>query len=201
MDYLTVKELAELKGCSERYVQQSCKTGKIECIEEINAKNKMKFLIPLSSLSEELQVKYYKQKRTETGIMPEEAESERPAKEPGLKYRSKGSKRAFDSFTAEEREIIRFWIDLLNEWQAERSKRKDKTEFDKIFVAHQKYLNDNINISPDILYRKYSAYKNECYEELIDKRGGWNKGQSKLADNSVIWQSFISLYLDQSVSK
>ncbi len=200
MEYLTVKELAELKGCSERYAQQLCKTGKVECIKEITSKNRIKFLIPVSTLSEELQSKYYKQKRTEAGIMPEKTESEEP-KEPSMKYRSKGVKRSFDSFSAEEREAIGFWIDLLNEWQAERSKRKDKTEFDKIFAAHQKYVNADINISPDILYRKYSAYKNECYEELIDKRGGWNKGKSKLSDDSVIWQSFLSVYLEQSKPK
>ena len=201
MDYLTVKELAELKGCTERYAQQLCKTGKVECIKEITSKNRIKFLIPVSTLSEDLQAKYYKQKRTEAGVIPEKSESEQPVKEPGLKYRSKGTKRAFDSFSAEERETIQFWIDLLNEWQAERSKRKDKTEFDKLFIAHQKYLNADINISPDILYRKYSAYKNECYEELIDKRGGWNKGKSKLVDDSIIWQSFLSVYLEQSDPK
>lgn len=202
MDYLTVKELAELKGCSGSYISRMIRDSKIQYIEKINSSNNQPYYaIPIASLSEELQAKYYKQKRTETGIMPETVESEQPTKKPGLKYRSKGTKRTFDSFTAEEREIIRFWIDLLNEWQAERSKRKDKTEFDKIFVAHQKYINADINISPDILYRKYSAYKNECYEELIDKRGGWNKGKSKLADDSVIWQSFLSLYLDQSEPK
>lgn len=116
-------------------------------------------MIPISALSENLQAKYYKQKRTEAGIMPEKTEFEQPVKEQGLKYHSKGTKRSFDSFSADERELIQFWINLLNEWQAERSKRKDKTEFDKIFAAHQKYLNADINISPDILYRKYSAYK------------------------------------------
>lgn len=202
MDYLTVKELAELKGCSLQHLQKQIKIGKIYAEQKLHPQNnKMCYMIPITSLPEELQAKYYKQKRTETGIMPEKYESEQPVKEPGLKYRSKGSKRAFGSFTADEREIIRFWINLLNEWQSEHSKRKNKTEFDKIFVAHQKYLNADINISPDILYRKYSAYKNECYEELIDKRGGWNKGKSKLADDSVIWKSFLSLYLDQSEPK
>ena len=198
MDYLTVKELAELKGCSLQHLQKQVKIGKIHAEQKLHPQNnKMCYMIPITSLSEELQAKYYKQKRTEAGIMPEKVESEEPVKEPGLKYRSKGTQRSFDSFSAGERETIQFWIDLLNEWQAERSKRKDKTEFDKLFVAHQKYLNANINISPDILYRKYSAYKNECYEELIDKRGGWNKGRSKLADDSIIWQSFLSVYLEQ----
>ncbi len=198
MDYLTVKELAELKGCSERYVKQLCKDSKIQTKQELSCKGRMKYLISVEALPDELQAKYYKQKRTEAGVIPEQTEPEQASEEPKNKYRSKGIKRSFDSFSAEEREVIGFWVDLLNEWQAERSKRKDKTEFDKVFSAHQKYLNAEINISPDILYRKYSAYKNECYEELIDKRGGWNKGKSKLADDSIIWQSFLSLYLDQS---
>lgn len=159
MDYLTVKELSELKGCSERHAKRIIKEGKIQAEMRIDPEIKQeRYMIPVSTLPKDLQAKYYKQKRTETGIMPEKSESEQPAKEPGLKYRSKGSKRAFDSFSAEERETIQFWIDLLNEWQAERSKRKGKTEFDEIFVAHQKYINADINISPDILYRKYPAY-------------------------------------------
>lgn len=201
MDYLTVKELASLKECSGQYIRKQIAVGAINANQVVNEVNgHTSYLIPVSSLSEDLQAKYYKQKRTEAGVMPEEAELE-DSKDKPLKYRSKGTKRAFESFSAEERDKIKFWIDLLNEWQAERSKRKDKTEFDKIFVAHQKYLNTDINISPDILYRKYSAYKNEYYEELIDKRGGWNKGKSKLTDGSVIWQSFLSLYLDQSEPK
>lgn len=199
MEYLTVKNLAELKGCSIQYLKRIIKAGKIHAEMRIDPEIKQeRYMIPVSTLPEDLKSKYYKHKRTEAGIMPEKVESEEPVKEPGLKYRSKGTQRSFDSFTAEERETIRFWINLLDEWQAERSRRKDKTEFDKVFSAHQKYLNAEINISPDILYRKYSAYKNECYEELIDKRGGWNKGKSKLADDSIIWQSFLSLYLDQS---
>ena len=198
MDYLTVKEAAELKGCSEQYMKRIVKDGKIQADMQLNPEtNKMRYMIPVSALPENLQAKWYNQKRTETGILPEMTES-KAAEDSVLKYRSKGKKRVFESFSAEERDTIQFWINLLNEWQAERSKRKNKTEFDKLFSAHQQYLNADINISPDILYRKYAALKNECYEDLIDKRGGWNKGKSKLDDDSVIWQSFLKLYLDES---
>ena len=200
MDYLTVKEVAELKGCSERYIQQKCKQGLIKCTEEISLKNRIRFKIAISALPEDLQAKYYKQKRTETGIKPEKTESGN-ASETALKYGCKGVKKAFQEFSETERETIRLWINLLDEWQAERSKHKDKTEFDKIFVAHQKYINPDIEISPDILYRKYSAYQNECYDDLINKRGGWNKGKSKLDDDSIIWQAFLQLYLDDNEAK
>lgn len=197
MDYLTATEMAELKGCSLQNIQKLLKDGKIQAKQELNCKGKMKYLIPVSTLSEDLQAKYYKRKRTEAGIMPEKIEDENSS-ETAFKYRLKGVSKAFEEFSEVERAEIKLWIDLLNKWQTERSERKDKTEFDKLFVAHQKYINPDTEISTDILYRKYSAYKNECYGDLIDKRGGWNKGKSKLDDDSIIWQNFLSVYLNQS---
>lgn len=196
MDYLTVKEAAKLKGCTEQYMQKICKDGKIQTEQKINCKGRMKYMIPVSTLPEDLQAKYYKQKRTETGILPEKIESE-STPQMAFKYRLKGVKKSFEEFSVTERAIIKFWTDLLREWQAERSRRKDKTEFDKIFVAHQKYINPDIEISTDILYRKYAALQNECYTDLIDRRGGWNRGQSSIDDHIIMWQIFLQLYLDQ----
>ena len=200
MDYLTVTEMAELKGCSLQNIQKLLKDGKIQSEQELNCKGRMKYMIPVSSLPEDLQEKYYRKKRTEAGILPEKTDDKSNEKSV-LKYRSKGIKKAFEEFSDSERTEIKFWTDLLTQWQSERSERKDKTEFDKLFVAHQKYLNPDMEISTDILYRKYSAYKNECYAELVDGRGGWNRGKSKLNDDSIIWQSFLSMYLGQSKPK
>ena len=36
MDYLTVKELAELKGCSERHAKRIVKEGKIQAEMQID---------------------------------------------------------------------------------------------------------------------------------------------------------------------
>ncbi|MDE6779951.1 MAG: hypothetical protein K2J40_00625 [Ruminococcus sp.] len=172
MDYLTVTEMADLKNCSIQYIKRICKEGKIRTELQPHPQNKQPcYMIPVSALPEDLQARYYRQKRTEAGILPEKNDSE-PEEKIALKYRSKGIKRAFEEFSESERTEIKFWTDLLTQWQAERLKRKDKTEFDKLFVAHQKYLNQDLEISTDILYRKYSAYKNECYADLIDKRGG-----------------------------
>lgn len=118
-----------------------------------------------------------------------------------MQQRCKSAEKTFQEFSEAERETIRFWSNLLNRWQAERSERKDKTEFDKLFVAHQKYINPEIEISVAILYRKYAFYKNECYSGMIDKRGGWNRGKSKLDDDSIIWQAFLQLYLDDNEAK
>ena len=59
MEYLTVKEVAELKGCSERYIQNCISKGKLESKSELNAKGKEKYLIPVSALPRELQSRYY----------------------------------------------------------------------------------------------------------------------------------------------
>ncbi|MDE5935922.1 MAG: MerR family transcriptional regulator, partial [Ruminococcus sp.] len=117
------------------------------------------------------------------------------------KQRLKGVSKAFEEFSETERAVIKFWTDLLREWQTERSGRKDKTEFDKIFVAHQKYIHPDIEISTDILYRKYAAMQNERYDDLIDRRGGWNRGQSSIDDHIIMWQIFLQLYLDQRKPK
>ncbi|MDE5619835.1 MAG: hypothetical protein K2I80_04870, partial [Ruminococcus sp.] len=201
MDYLTVKETAELKGCSTQILQRQIKDGKICAEKQLHPQNKQPcYMIPVSALPEELQARYYKQKRSETGVLPEKSDNKNDEKAP-FKYRSKGIKKAFEEFTEAERTEIKFWADLLTQWKSERSERKDKTEFDKLFVAHQKYLNPELEISTDILYRKYSAYKNECYSDLADGRGGWNRGKSKLDDDNVIWQNFLNIYLEQSEPK
>ncbi len=66
MDYLTVKQVAELKKCSERYVQKLVKNGELQAEEKLHPQNNQAcYMIPVSALSENLQAKYYQQKRTE----------------------------------------------------------------------------------------------------------------------------------------
>lgn len=156
MDYLTVAELAELKNCSVQYIKRICKDGKILTELQPHPQNKQPcYMIPISALPEDLQAKYYRKKKTEAGILPEKIESSNAIETP-LKCNCKSVEKTFQEFSEAERETIRFWSNLLNQWQAERSERKDKTEFDKIFVTHQKYINPEIEISVAILYRKYA---------------------------------------------
>lgn len=193
MDYLTVKEVADLKGCSEQYIKKLCKDNKLETIQEKSCKGRMKYLIPVSALSEELQTKYYAKLRKETGLAPELKEKPEP-----LKKRLKGSEKTLEQFSKEEREEIAEWCDILKEWQELRGNYKKKTDFDADFVGKCRIEHPNLQISESILYRKYRAYlENDC-NSLIDKRGGWNRDRSKLDDESIIWQSFLNLYLDQS---
>ncbi len=194
MDYLTVEQVADLKACGVRNIQNLCKENKFTGIkQELNNKGRLKYLIPVSALSEDLQAKYYSKIRKEAGFIPAPAEPSKTVKK-GLKYNLKAIERDFESFSAKEREEIAYWSELLCQWQAERNAHQGvKTEFDKRFAAHQKYINPDIEISPSILYRKLAAYNANCLEGLIDSRGGWNKGKSKLDDNSEIWQIFLQI--------
>ena len=59
--YLTVKELAELKGCTERYIQLQINRGKIKfvCIEgQSTGQGGIQYRIPLSGLDSKLQSRF-----------------------------------------------------------------------------------------------------------------------------------------------
>lgn len=193
MDYLTVKELAELKGCSGQYIRKQIAIGAINADQVVNEANgHTSYLIPVSSLSEELQAKYYKQKRTETGLLPEqESDVVKPAKKPTVPQRS------FEELSADERAEVNLWTEIVREWQGLRNTYKgSKTEFDKLYVGKCQLEHSEIKVSTDILYRKWNAYRNNNIEGLIDKRGAWNKGNCKIP--APVWDFFLYSWLDEN---
>lgn len=191
MDYLTVKETAELKGCSERYMQQICKQGKIECVSEINSKNRIKFMIPVSALPEDLQARYYARLKKDTGLAPElmEGKPEKPTK-------AKKPSRSLEELSADERTKLNFWCELLKEWQSRRSVYRSKTEFDHNFVGECRLKYDDIEISERVLYRKWSAYKDDDYDGILGNRGAWNRGNTTIPE--PVWDDFLWEWLDEN---
>lgn len=187
MDLLTVKEVAELKGCSAQYLRKIIKDGKLEAQEDSDPKNNIKqYLVPVSALPDELQRKYYANIKSDAvPIVPERKE---------VKKKKLIEKKAFDKFSAEEREEITFWCGILKEWQQVRGEYKNATEADPLFVSAMKLKYRNLSISEDILYRKYSYYKEGELGGLLDGRGGWNKGKSTVPQE--IWEGFLYYYLD-----
>ena len=185
MDYLTVKEVAELKGCSGSYISRLINNGKLEHKKEINpANNQEMYTVPISALPEDLQAKYYNKLKADAGF----------ADKTVLKQSSKNVKKAFDEYSKAEREEMAEWIGILREWQEQlRVNYNKKTDFDADFVGKCRIEHSNLHISVDILYRKYAAYKANDYDGLIDKRGGWNRGQSRI--KTEVWHIYASLYL------
>lgn len=200
MDFLTVKEVAELKGCSERYIQNCISKGKLEAIQDVCGQNNcMQYKIPVSALPEPLQKKYYGKLTAEAQLcLPKVKETSQPL----VKHNKNVTKKEFGEFSTDEREQITFWTDLLREWQIRRKEYENFAEGDMVFIAETKrlrraYLAEHgITLSRDILYRKYKAYKDSDLQGLVDGRGGWNKGSSVIP--SEVTECFYALYLSDA---
>ena len=193
MDYLTVKEAAELKGCSERYVKKLCKDGAVQAEVRIHPQNKQPcYMIPVSAFPEPLQAKWYKQKRTEAGLLPEAKEEKSE-----VKVRKTARQRSFEELSADEREEVMLWTDIVKEWQGMRNTYQgSKVEFDKLYVGKCQLEHPDVRISSGILYRKWNAYRSNNIEGLIDKRGAWNKGIGAIP--APVWDAFLWEWLDEN---
>lgn len=186
LELLTVREVAELRGCSEQFLRKEISCGAIAAQATVGEKKRKKYLIPLTALDPGMQRKYY-QSRGEQ--MPE---SLRQRKE----RQRAGPAKPLDAFTAEQRTEIERWITILTDWRAFRAQAKSKVEADKAFLAGAaaRYGSD-VSISKDILYRKWEAYQMEDLEGLVDKRGR-KKGASDVPP--VIKDLFLYTYLDEA---
>lgn len=184
MELLTVKEVSELKGCSVRYIRKCALEGKIKAMQEFNTQNnKPQYMIPISSLPMDLQNKYYSNKKAEAGVTPAL-----------VKTSCNSAKRCFEDLTEEERKEVNFWNKILIEWQVLRAKFEKKTEVDPLFVAKCKLDHPDRDISTDILYRKLKAQKENDFDGIIGKRGGWNKETTAIP--GIVWCGFLWFYLD-----
>ena len=191
MKYLSVKELAEIKNVSERYIKKLCKDGKFEGTkQELNNKGRPKYLIPVSALSEQERAKYWKKIKQEVGVAPEliENNSRTTSEQP-----SKNIRKTLDEFSSIQRETITEWCGICREWQEIRARYKNKTDADKDFVGKCRIEHPELKISIGILYNKYHAYVNNDYEGLLNHSGGWNRGMNCIDER--VWKMYASLYL------
>ena len=197
--YLTTAEVAELKGCSLRYVQQLVHQGKLEHTEKEDAtNNRIEYLVPLTALSKKLQLKWEEQQRRKLGLEPAvKASLKKAEKELNDDFNSRQI--TLSDLSYEQRDEIAFWSGLIQEWLAERERngaKYGKCKVDEMFIGAQKLRYPDLNISADILYRKYKAYKNGDLEALIDHRGGHNKGKTSIPKRA--WDYFLYIYLQEN---
>lgn len=180
MDTLSVAEYADIRGCTPRNIRKQITSGKLKAIETVNIRNRKVFEIPLDQLNPEEQAKFYKNK----GIIKTTKE---------IKHSEK-----LEEMTALEREECAFWERVIKEWQLFRNKEgvTSKAKVDELYVNQLKLQYPNINISTDILYRKYNHLKQGNLKGLIDKRGKAKRGCTKIDEET--WQVFLSFYLDQA---
>ena len=162
MIYLTVAEAAELKGCTERHIQQLALCGNMFTEETQNSNGRKKYLIPISEFSQQEQLRYYKAhgKDIPDELIPKrKPKATRPHKE-------------LEEFSAVQREQIALWIGIIKSWDDYCAKSKlQKVPATEKFVQLQRKVNPDLNISKGILYRKKAALKADDLAGLIDNRG------------------------------
>lgn len=190
MTYLTTAQVAELKGCSLQYVQKCVKDGKIKAsVKENAANNRTEYEIALSDLPEKVQIKWENKQRSELGLEPVPLPG-KPVPKPDPQQLT------LQDLDGGQRRDVGLWCEIIKQWQAARSAKGaelGKCKVDELFCAAVKLHYPEISISPDILYRKYKAYKDGNIYGLVDHRGGHNKGKSDTPQYML--DAFYSLYL------
>lgn len=191
MDYLSVEEYAQLRGCTPRYVNLLISRGKVRA-EVVNGlrggKSGEVYRIPLPCIEPKLLTKYkriQKQKEKEKQNIDTDLQEEKVLK---LDY---------ESISAEDRREIEQWKEILNNWRSFRESETvtDKAEADERYVEFAN-ITYQTNLKVRTLYRKWKAWKEEGEEALIDKRG--RHGNHKKALPDYVWDIFESFYLDQN---
>ena len=190
MEYLSVEEYAKLRGCTPRYVNLLISKGKVKAELFSGLKGGGNggevHRIPLPSIEPKLLTKYRRiQKQKEKQNIDPDLQEEKVLK---LDY---------ESISAEDRQEIERWKEILNNWRSFRESDtvKDKKEADERYVEFAN-ITYQMNLKVRTLYRKWKAWKEEGEEALIDKRG--RHGNHKKALPDYVWDIFENFYLDQN---
>lgn len=179
--YLTIKEAAELKGCSTRYLRQAALSGTVKAKKELNDKNRPQYLIPLSALDTKLQLKYQKSHRLE---LSEQQKTD------GTQSKT------IEELNEQQRNQVNTWLLIIENWQSYRNQYKgSKAEADKAYIALVSEKYPDIKITYDILQRKYNAIRKGDKVALADGRGYTRKGASSIP--ATVWDAFLYYYLDE----
>lgn len=173
--YMSVKEIADLRGCTGQSIRNDIASGLLPA-EVDTSTGRRKYLIPLSALPAELQIKYYRQHEME---IPEELQDEKKAKKPKPPVQH----RPIDEYTAAQRDEIAMWTTIVEDWELYRSKRrKDKARADEEYVEQCRRDHPDIRISIGILRRKAEAVHADNLDGLVEKRGAWRRGKTDCPD-------------------
>lgn len=185
---LKVAEAATLQGVSVRWVRKQASGGHYAGVQiRTNAQNRPEYLIPLSALPEQAQKKYIDQHRPASAAAPmDKGKKETPAEA-----------RPLESYSAEERAEISYWLAMVDRWQEYRRKAGGrKAECDEKFVLLRQLEEPERQISVETLYRKWAAIRAGELDSLVDKRGKARKGKTVLMPE--IEEEFLSLFLDEA---
>lgn len=185
MEEITVKEYAQLRGCTERYVIKLISENKLTAYERWGQRgNKgLNYMIPLASIEPKLIAKYRRiQSRKAGGSRTKELKPVLPADK--------------EAMTEEEREEITFWKKILSGWDEYRPPGMNREEATGQYVSYLQETYPGQKFSARILYRKKQALKELGEAALVDRRGK-HDGHRKAVPKEV-FDIFEYFYLDQS---
>lgn len=181
---LTTKEYAEYTGIKLRTVKDRLKKGTIPSIFVVGKSNKEEYRISITELSTAQQLKYFKDCGEKIALpLPQKEEKK---------------KKSLETLSEAERKEMAFWVDLIEKWQSYRNQSSDiaKAVIDERFIASVKLDYPDLELSDKTLYRKWSIYKENRWEELVDTRGKHRKGKTKITKEMM--DTLLYYYLDQS---
>ena len=109
MTYLSTAEVAEIKGCSLRYVQQLVQNGKLMGETKDNAaNNRTEYIIPLTALPQDLQLKWENQQRRSLGLEPVKKAIKAPLK-------TESTRLTLDDLTDKQRSKLYLWTGIIKD--------------------------------------------------------------------------------------
>ncbi len=190
MDLVTPKEFAELEKTTYESVKKNIQRGNIKYSEVngIGGQGGKQYRIPVTELSQDAQIKYYRKKLKENQhLIPDDLKP---------KEVDKSNWKNFKDFSADEREEIVYWIRILEDWQIFRNSGEDKkTILDKKFIENWNATNKEHILSVATLRRRYKLWQEKGDQALCENRGKSNKGRSKV--DEVTWAIFQQYYLTE----
>lgn len=182
---LTAKEVADLKGCSARWVRELAERKKMQGQKRINVDGSPEWVFPISGLEPDLQQKYFYQLQASLPLPSVDILPKRRTSNP------------LDYYTAEERKEIAWWLKTVDDWQRYRNKYPgSKAEADGKFIALCAKIDPEHPLSVDMLYSRWKAIREDDLDGLVNKRGKNRKGKSTITE--PMRQAFLYYYLDQS---
>ena len=109
MTYLSTAEVAEIKGCTPRYIRQLVQNGKLRGETKDNAaNNRTEYIIPLTALPQDLQLKWENQQRRSLGLEPVKKAVKAPLK-------TDSTRLTLDDLTDKQRSELYLWTGIIKD--------------------------------------------------------------------------------------
>ena len=184
---LTIKQLAELMGCTERHAKRVVDKNGIPMRKEVNpASGHERYLISISDLPDNLREKYERLHAPKSKRQPAQA---------------RGNAQPLDAYSAKERAQIALWREVCSAWQAFRAGYAGREAMRAFLPVAEGQFGDRLremglSLSSGIVYRKAAACRAGDWDGLPDRRGKARKGRSAIP--SEVWDVYLSYYLSEN---